>query len=236
MGDHRKQDGKTDALGRNIAVGYCRVSTDDQRLGAEAQRAAIEAWAAREGVTVVAWYTDHGVSGAAPIEARSGLLAALSALREHGAGLLLVAKRDRVARDVGVAIAVERAASAAGAVLVSVDGTGNGDSPADAFMRTIVSGAAAYERDLIRARTKAALAVKAGRGERVGSIPYGFTLAADGVHLEPVQAEQAVIARARELAADASLRAVAAALAGEGHVSRTGRMFAASQVARMLAA
>ena len=179
MGDHRKENGKVDAIGRKIAVGYCRVSTDDQRLGPEAQRAAIEAWSAREGVTVVAWHTDHGVSGAAPIEARSGLLAALSALREHGAGLLLVAKRDRVARDVGVAIAVERAASTAGAVLVSVDGTGNGDSPADAFMRTIVSGAAAYERDLIRARTKAALAVKAGRGERVGSIPYGFTLAAE---------------------------------------------------------
>lgn len=33
------------------AVAYLRVSTDEQRLGPEAQRAAIAAWGAREGVT-----------------------------------------------------------------------------------------------------------------------------------------------------------------------------------------
>ena len=36
------------------AVAYLRVSTDEQRLGPEAQRAAIAAWAVREGITVVA--------------------------------------------------------------------------------------------------------------------------------------------------------------------------------------
>ncbi len=33
-----------------VAVAYIRVSKDDQKLGPEAQRAAVEAWAAREGV------------------------------------------------------------------------------------------------------------------------------------------------------------------------------------------
>jgi hypothetical protein len=48
--------------------------------------------------------------------------------------------------------------------------------------------------------------------------------------------EQVTIARARELSADGrSLRAVAAALATEGHVSRKGGPFAAPQVSRMLA-
>ena len=36
------------------AVAYLRVSTDEQHLGPEAQRAAITAWASREGVSVVA--------------------------------------------------------------------------------------------------------------------------------------------------------------------------------------
>ena len=45
------------------AVAYLRVSTDEQKLGPEAQRAAIQSWANREGVSVVAWHTDAGVSG-----------------------------------------------------------------------------------------------------------------------------------------------------------------------------
>lgn len=53
-----------------IAIGYLRVSTDEQRLGPEAQRASIEAWAAREGLSVVAWHVDGGVSGATNIEER----------------------------------------------------------------------------------------------------------------------------------------------------------------------
>jgi len=166
-----------------VAIGYVRVSTDEQRLGSEAQRASIEAWAAREGVSVVAWHVDEGVSGATPIERRPALAAALATLREHCAGVLVVAKRDRVARDVVVASMVERAATSAGARLVSADGTGNGDTPADAFMRTAVDGAAAYERGLIRARTTAALAAKRAKGERTGSVPFGCRLAADGVRV-----------------------------------------------------
>ena len=167
----------------HLAVAYVRVSTDDQALGPEAQRASIEAWAAREGVQIASWHVDAGVSGASPIEERPALCGALAALREHGAGLLVVAKRDRIARDVVVAALVERAAGAARARVVSVDGVGNGDSPADAFMRTVIDGAAAYERALIRARTKAALGVKRARGERAGEVPYGYRLAADGVRL-----------------------------------------------------
>ena len=219
----------------HIAIGYLRVSTDEQRLGPEAQRASIEAWAAREGVSVIAWHVDTGVSGATAIEARPALCAALAALREHGAGALVVAKRDRVARDVVIAATVERAATLAGARLVSADGTANGDTPADAFMRTVIDGAAAYERGLIRARTKAALAAKAAKGERTGEIAYGYRLAADGVHLEEDPAEQGVIAIVVELrAAGLSQRGIVRELAARGVVSRGGRPLGLSQVQRLL--
>lgn len=219
-----------------VAIGYLRVSTDEQRLGPEAQRAAIEAWAAREGVQVAAWHVDAGVSGATTIEGRPALCAALAALREHGAGVLVVAKRDRIARDVVVAATIERAAQLAGARMVSADGTGNGDTPADAFMRTVIDGAAAYERGLIRARTKAALAAKKARGERAGELPYGFRLAADGVRIEEDAAEQGVLAAVRELrSAGLSQRAVVAELAARQLVSRASRPFGLAQVQRMLA-
>jgi len=83
-----------------VAVAYFRASTDDQHLSPDAQRAAVVAWAAREGVTVVSWHVDQGVSGAADLADRPALAAALGALCAHGAGLLVVAKRDRLARDV----------------------------------------------------------------------------------------------------------------------------------------
>lgn len=220
-----------------VAIGYIRASKEEQRLSPEAQRAAIEAWATREGVSVVAWHVDQGVCSVTPIEGRPALVAALASLREHGAGVLVVAKRDRVARDVVLAALVGRATAAAGAHLVSAAGEGNGDTPADGFMRTVIDGAAQYERALIRARTKAALAAKSAKGERVGGVPYGFDLATDGVHLIAVEGEQSTIARARGLTAEGkSLRAVAGVLAAEGRLSRTGRSFAAVQVARMLAA
>ncbi len=216
-----------------VAVAYLRASKEEQRLSPEAQRAAIEAWSAREAVSVASWYVDQGVCSVTPIEGRPALLAAITALRESGAGVLVVAKRDRIARDVVLAAGVEREAARAGARLVSASGEGNGDSPADQFMRTVVDGAAQYERGLIRARTKAALAAKRARGEVVGQVPYGFVR--EGDRLVPVPAEQATIARARELAEGRTLRALAALLTSEGHVSRSGRPFAAVQVARMLA-
>lgn len=217
-----------------VAVAYVRVSTDEQRLGPEAQRASIEAWAAREGVSVASWHVDNGVCSVDPIAERPALLAALASLREHGAGVLVVAKRDRVARDPMLTRAVEGEAARTGAVVVSAAGEASGGTaPADVMMRGVVDLFAEYERGLIRARTKAALAVKSARGECVGQVPYGFVR--EGDRLVAVTSEQATIARARTLASEGrSLRAVASQLAVEGHVSRKGSPFSACQVARML--
>jgi DNA invertase Pin-like site-specific DNA recombinase len=219
-----------------LAIAYIRVSKDEQKLGPEAQRASIEAWAVREAVQVAAWHVDQGVCSVTPIDGRPALLAALGELRSLGAGVLVVAKRDRIARDVVLTAGVERAAGASGAAVVSAAGEGNGDAPADAFMRTVIDGAAAYERALIRARTKAALAAKRARGERSGELPYGMRLSANGATLEADAAEQAVLAVVAKLR-DACLshRAIVAELGARGLVSRAGRPFAKTQVARMLA-
>jgi DNA invertase Pin-like site-specific DNA recombinase len=219
----------------SVAVAYLRVSKEDQKLGPEAQRAAIEAWAAREGVSVAAWHVDAGVSGGCDLADRPALAAALADIRIARAGVLVVAKRDRLARDVAIAATVEKAVAAAGAKMASADGAGNGDSPADAFMRTLLDGAAAYERALIRARTKAALAAKRARGERAGEVPYGYRADAAG-RLSPAEDEQAVLGTVRALRADRlPLRAIVAELAARGAVSRAGRPFGLTQVARMTA-
>ena len=217
-----------------VAVGYVRVSTEEQSLGPDAQRAAIERWAESRGVRVAVVFEDHGISGGAPAEKRPGLLAALAALRENNAGLLVAAKRDRIARDTVIAAMVEQAAGRAGATLTTADGSSDGVGPEGMLMRGIVDVFAGYERAVIKSRTRAALAVKRSRGERIGQVPYGYALAADGVHLTENTAEQAIIAQIRALrAAGLSLRAVTTECVRRGILSRAGHSLALTQIARI---
>jgi DNA invertase Pin-like site-specific DNA recombinase len=218
-------------------VAYLRVSTDDQRLGMAAQRDAIAAWAVQGGVTVAAWCPDQGVSGAAPLEARPGLLDALEALRSHRAGVLVVARRDRLARDVAVAAIVERVAAQAGARVVSAAGEGTDAAPQDPagiLVRGMMDLLAQYERALIALRIRAALRAKRARGERAGAVPWGYTADATG-RLAPAAGEQHVTARVRELrAAGLSQRAIVARLAAEGVTARGGHPLRLVQVQRRL--
>jgi DNA invertase Pin-like site-specific DNA recombinase len=219
----------------NRAVGYVRMSTSKQDLSPGVQGAALERWAASEGYELVATYFDLGVSGGADIADRPGLALALGQLSAQGADALVVAKRDRLARDVGIASEIERLASKAGARVLSADGWGNGDDDSAALMRDLGSVLGAHERRQIKRRTRDALALKKARGERVGGIPYGHRLAADGVHLEAEPTEQEVMGRAKALSDHGlTIRAIAAQLAAEGVVGRTGRPLSHAQVHRFL--
>ncbi len=205
------------------AIAYVRVSSDhqaDSGLGLAAQVATIESYAKRAGVTIVAVHTDAGISGAAGIEDRPGLAAAIAGLRRGDA--LVVAKRCRLGRDQMAVLMIERAVAKRGATIVSADGVGNGDDAASVFMRQVVDAAAVYERNLIKARTKAALAAKRKAGQLTGEVPFGWTADAAGNLIE-VAEEQIVIGRIMACrAAGVSLRKIAAILTADGVVTKKG--------------
>jgi len=218
-----------------LAVGYIRVSTEDQALSPEAQRDAIERWCEREGIRLVAVHVDR-LTSVTPIERRTGLPAALADLVAFGAGVVVVARRDRIARDPILTAMVERIARDAGASVRSAGGEGTeNDDPTSVLMRRIIDAFAEYERLVIKMRTTAALAVKKRRGERVGSVPYGWRLSAGGVVLEEDPAEHELVAVARELRGQGlPLREVAAQMAARGLVGRAGKALQPMQVARMV--
>ncbi|MBX3203551.1 MAG: recombinase family protein [Labilithrix sp.] len=232
------------------AIAYIRLSDTSPELAEGstealgAQRRTIEAWAGREGVEVRAWQLDVGVNGATPIAERPGLLAAYAAIREHRAGVLVAANADRFAHDELVRWLIERAALAEGAAIHTADGSpvrraepAAVEAPEQnvGFTRGAVDLARAYDRVLFRSRVRAALAEKKARGERVGTVPYGFRLAADGVHVEPDDAEQAVVSSVRRLASEGlSQRAIVAHLADRGVAGRTGAPLRQTQVAKIL--
>lgn len=217
----------------SLAVAYLRVSTDEQKLGMDAQRSAITAWADRHGITIAAWCEDLGVSGGAELADRPGLLEALEMVRAGKVGRFIAHKADRLGRDAYLTAGIRRDIRKMGAELSLAEGT-NGDSPEALLMATIEDGFAEFERAKIRARTKAALGVKKTRGERIsGRLPYGFQLAADGIQLEPCQREQEALERMRELRKDGLGGVkIARTLAAEGFLPR-GKAWDAGNVQRI---
>ncbi len=216
------------------AVLYVRVSTDDQALSIDAQISTCRDYAERSGYAVVGECVDHGVSGAASIDNRPALLDALAAL-EEGATVLVVAKRDRLARDTMSAVMLERMAERAGARIECADGAGNGDSPEAVLLRRMIDVFAEYERNIIRARTRVALAQKAARGERLGRPPFGYRV--ENGELVEVEEQQTVIRLVVELRGQGlSQNQIVAELEAGGHRNSRGRPFARSAVCRILKA
>jgi DNA invertase Pin-like site-specific DNA recombinase len=91
-------------------------------LGLDAQAASIEHAAQRAGIQLRATFTDAGLSGALPIDKRPALRDAIAALKRGD--ILLIAKRDRIARDVMTAALIEAAARRKGARILSAAGEG----------------------------------------------------------------------------------------------------------------
>lgn len=218
------------------AVAYLRVSTDEQaesRAGLEGQLHSIQSHCRRNGLALKATFSDEGISGAANLDKRPGLLDAINAL---GRGdVLMVSKRDRLARDVVACAVVERMVAKRGGRVVSVAGEGtDADDATSVLMRRIVDAFAEHERLVIAARTRAALQAKRRRGERAGKMPFGYTLAdasaspsrsraGNPVALVAVPEQLAVVERIRrERAAGLSMRTIAQRLTDDGIPTATG--------------
>jgi site-specific DNA recombinase len=219
-----------------IAVGYVRASTSEQDLSPQAQRAALERHCREHGLRLVAVFVDQGISGADPASKRPGLLGAFAAVVQHRAGVLLVHRRDRLARDAVLAGLIEREVQRMGAQVHAVEGAANGDTPEAKFHRRMQDVVAEYERDLIGARTKAILAWKRERGERVGQVPYGYRVARDSVRLVEHPGEQKMISHVRRLAARGlSPRAIALRLDADGVRARGKLGWHRTTIQRLLA-
>lgn len=219
-----------------LAVAYCRVSTDRtrQELGSEAQRAAIENWARRSGVTIVAWFQEE-VSGGAALDRRPLLLEALAATAAHGAGLLVVQRLDRFSRDPLTAALAEAELQRQGATLAVADGAGGGTDPTSELVRGILFSVARFEKAMIRARIKAALDVKRRRGELIGVAPYGFRLAEDGKTLKLDPHESTITERLRALRASGlTVREVLSHATTEGIFNRAGKPFTLAALHKLI--
>lgn len=189
-------------------VAYFRVSTERQGrsgLGLEAQREAVRQYLDGGRWRLVAEFVE--VESGKRADNRPELAKALSACRAHRA-TLVVAKIDRLARNVAFTAALMES---------SVEFVACDFPQANKLTIHVLSAVAEHEREMISARTKAALAAARRRGVRLGT-PANLTErdAARGRNM----GRQALTVKARATAAD--LLPVVEQIRGEGIVSFSG--------------
>jgi len=175
------------------AIGYIRVSTAEQAeegISLEAQEARINAWCALYGHELVSIHREVLSGGRA--DNRPALQACLSETCKQKA-VLVVYSLSRLARSTKDAILISERLDKAGADLASLSENLDTTSAAGRMVFRMLAVLAEFERDQIKERTSAALQHKKSKGERVGTLPYGYRTTDDGVHLEEDPAEQDVV-------------------------------------------
>jgi site-specific DNA recombinase len=221
-------------------VAYVRVSTDKQvehGLSLDAQQAKLVAYATLYELDLVAIEVDAGVS--AKTLQRPALQRALGTLKAGQAEALLVVKLDRLTRSVrDLGVLVETYFLAGKWSLMSVSEQIDTRTAAGRMVLNILAAVSQWERETIGERTAEAMAYKRRQREYTGGAPpYGWSLAADGVHLDPHMDEQAIIRDALALkTAGLSLRTIGARLAARGLLPRQGRAWNPKTVRDLLQA
>lgn len=215
-------------------IGYIRVSTEDQAesgVSLEAQRAKLEGYAALYDLDLVAIVEDAGAS--AKTLKRDGLQAALSALDAGEVEGLLIAKLDRLTRDVRDMGDLLEHYFASKFNLFCVAEQIDTTTAAGRLMLNLLTSVAQWERETIGERTSAALRHKQAQGEHIGAPGLGYKVC-DG-KLEKVEAEMVVVDRIRAMREQGlTLRAIAGALNDEGIPTKRGGKWYAKTVSNII--
>lgn len=219
------------------AVGYLRVSTEDQARdghGLDAQERAVRAFAESQRYELVDVATDPGISGATRPADRPGFRRVLELAQAAAFTVLLVPKFDRLGRDIRHAVTcVSDLAESHGVVIRSVSEPIDTATPMGRMLFAILAGMAEQERFTIRDRTASGRREKARKGGLAGGrAPYGYRLTEAGLMVVP---EQARIVRrihaARTAKPKRTLQAIADQFNAEGIPGPGGTVWRPSGVA-----
>lgn len=203
------------------AIAYIRVSTIGQAsdgVSLDAQQAKISAWCELNGYELAGIHVDAGLSGSRA-DNRPALQEAIKACGSGDA--LVVYSLSRLARSTRDTIEIADLLNHRGTDLVSLSEKIDTTSAAGKMVFRMLAVLSEFERDQVSERTKTALQHKRTKGERVGSVPYGYRPALDGVNLVRDPRESAAIAHVRALKRQGlTLRQIASRLTSDGFTPR----------------
>lgn len=229
------------------AIGYVRVSTDEQSehgVSLAAQEAKLRAYCDLYNITLVRVVVDAGESGKSLN--RPGLQDALRGLDRREADGIIIAKLDRLSRNVSDwnTLVSRYFGEKPGKQLWSVADSIDTRTAAGRMVLNILMTVAQWERETIAERTTDALQYKRRRSEKTGgAVPFGFQRGPDkpgpkGLPIKtlvPCPAEQDVIANIRSLRASGmTLAAICDRLNSQGITRREGAQWEHSYVSRLI--
>ncbi len=220
-----------------MTYSYLRLSTDEanQSTSFDVQREAIGNYMKEHDLILAEEYADT-VSGTASIDKRPSMAAMFNALKKGD--MVIVHKRDRLARDGMLAGWIQFELKRMSVDLIFIDKTTDASNPADVLMEQMLFAFAEYEREMIVSRIRASKKLQKSRGEYLGgSIPYGFDVVErDGIkYLSEIAEEQEAISIMVELRRDGfTYAAIGGELMRKGIHTRSNNPFAASQIKRAI--
>lgn len=239
----------------NLAIGYIRVSTEDQSregISLEVQEKRIRGYCDLHGLMLVGIYGDPGVSGL-KMGNRPGLLSVLGIVERKDISHVIVAKIDRLARRTHDTLKIAEKLDQYGVALHSIMDKIDTKSAIGRFFFTMVAAMAQFESEQISERTKICLSQLKESGARYcKDAPYGWQHVPDGTRVKRLNGvdtivprykrveepkEQACVRLLRRLH-DAnpgwSNRKLGRELAARGYLNRDGRVFHPKSVGLML--
>lgn len=217
-------------------VAYIRVSTDGQlgedKFGLDAQREQIQEYCDNNGLNIVKWYSDEGESGA---KYRPGFDEIVyGEVTNPPYEAVVVAKSDRVARDINIYFYYQGALLRKGVELISIcEDFGQFGAFAN-MLKAFTLTCAEMERENITKRTMSGRAVKAARGGYSGGTPpYGYKAQDKKLVVIPEEAE--VVRKIFKWRQEKlTLANIAFELNREGKLTRRGKTFNTSTVQYIL--
>jgi len=227
--------------GPREAIAYIRQSQAEQRqrvFHPDHQLAQLEAYCDQHGLHLCADIWDKGTAGTTPLAQRPGGQELVQLVAEGQVGHVVVASLDRLFTKPADAIRYVREVRARGLTLHILDVGGKAltlsGGEGELFLR-IAADFARMHRATHSEHVQAALAQKKARGERMGTVPFGWQMDVDGRTLIPNPAERALAHRAGAMQCDGiPVRQIAAILAAEGFTTRRGTPISRSVVHWMI--
>lgn len=174
-----------------ITVSYLRVSTQVQSTegeGMEIQKNKIQEHCSKKGYRLERSYEDRGISGTT-IKDRPGLLQLLKDCESGTIKRIIVFKSDRLARELTVALWLEKEFKKYDVELESVeDPPYDMEDPLQKAFKRIADIFAELERDIIAVRLQEGRINAAKNGTHLGAVPYGLIKVGDKLELNSGEA------------------------------------------------
>ncbi len=213
-------------------IGYIRVSTDaqagDDRFGIEAQTESITNYCQQHGMNIIRWVKDEGESGA---KERPGFDEIIYGdVSNPPFEAVVVAKSDRVARDINVYYYYKMMLTKKDIKLISIAEDFGSFGVFSSMLEAFTLCVAEMERDNINKRTSSGRAIKAARGGYSGGQPPMGYKVQDGRLI--INENEAPVVRFifERKKAGCTMLSTVDALNEAGYTTRRGKKFAISTV------